>query len=70
MSSSLVTTARSTDQLRASLARVAQAASQMAAYHERVGSDQPWGLADPTSWKCSARYCDHFARACPGGAWL
>jgi hypothetical protein len=70
MNSSLVTTARSTGQLRASLARVAQAASQIAACYERFGPDQPWGFADPTSWKCSPRYCAHFENACPGGAGL
>ncbi len=70
MSSALVTTMRSPGQLRASLARVAQAASQIAAYYERFGADQPWGFADPTSWKCSPRYCPHYERACPGGAGL
>ncbi len=68
MSSTLVTTTRTIGQLRGNLARVAQAASQIAAYYERFGPDQPWGFADPTSWKCSPRFCDHFETACPGGA--
>ena len=33
------------------------------------GRDRPWGFADPTSWKCSERFC-HFWHACPGGAGL
>ncbi len=70
LSSALVTTTRTPGQLRASLARIAQAASQIAAYYERFGPDQPWGFADPTSWKCAAKYCAHFERACPGGAGL
>jgi len=70
MSSSLVTTTRSAGQLRSSLVRIAQAASQIATYYQRFGPDQPWGFADPTSWKCSPRFCDHFQSACPGGAGL
>ena len=67
MSASIITTRRSAAQLRGALARIAQAARQIAAYHERFGPDQPWGFADPTGWKCSARYCDAFG-ICPGGA--
>ena len=37
--------------------------------HERYGPDEPWGFADPSGWKCSPRYCGHFAR-CPGGGGL
>jgi PD-(D/E)XK nuclease superfamily len=69
MSTALVTTTRSIGQQRASLARIAQAASQIQALYERFGPDEPWGFADPTSWKCSERYCAHWAR-CPGGAGL
>ena len=64
---SMITTRRSVAQLRGALARIGQAARQIAAYHERFGPDEPWGFADPTAWKCSARYCDAF-RSCPGGA--
>ena len=67
MTASLVATSRSARQLRGALVRIAQAASQIVAYYERFGPDQPWGFADPTSWKCSPRYCHHHA-ACPGGA--
>ena len=47
MSSSFVTTRRSTGQLRAMLVRIAQAASQIVAAYERFGPDEPWGFADP-----------------------
>ena len=69
MSTALVTTTRTIGQQRATLARIAQAASQIHALYERFGPDEPWGFADPTSWKCSARYCSHHPR-CPGGAGL
>jgi hypothetical protein len=67
MTATLIATSRTTRQLRGTLVRIAQAASQIAACYERFGPDQPWGFADPTSWKCSPRYCPHHA-ACPGGA--
>jgi hypothetical protein len=63
---SLVTTSRSTGQLRGALARIAQVASQIVANYERFGPDEPWGFADPGGWKCSARYCEAWA-TCPGG---
>ena len=69
MSTSFVTTRRSIGQLRAMLVRIAQAASQIVAAYERFGPDEPWGFADPTGWKCSARYCSHH-RVCPGGSGL
>jgi cell filamentation protein len=56
-------------QLRGVLARLALAASQIAACYERYGPDQPWGFADPTSWKCSPRFCHAWA-SCPGGKGL
>ena len=69
MSSSLVSTSRSVGEMRGVLARIALAASQIAAFNERYGPEQPWGFADPTSWKCSPRYCHHWA-SCPGGRGL
>ena len=69
MAASLVPTSRTAGQLRGVLARVALAASQIAACYQRYGPDQPWGFADPTSWKCSARYCHAWA-TCPGGRGL
>jgi hypothetical protein len=69
LGTSLVSTTRTTGQLRGVLARLAVAASQIAACHERYGPDQPWGFADPTSWRCSRRYCIHWG-ACPGGRGL
>jgi hypothetical protein len=55
--------------MRATLARIALAASEIVATHERLGPDRPWGFADPTSWKCSDRYCGAF-ETCPGGRGL
>lgn len=69
MAASLVSTTRTLGQLRGVLARLALAASQIAACYERYGPDQPWGFADPTSWKCSPRYCHAWA-SCPGGKGL
>jgi hypothetical protein len=69
MAASLVRTRRTAGQLRGALARLALAASQIVASYERYGPDQPWGFADPTSRKCSPRYCSAW-RACPGGAGL
>jgi hypothetical protein len=69
ISTSFVVTRRTVSELRATLVRIAQAASQIAALYERYGPDEPWGFADPSGWKCSARYCGHYAR-CPGGGGL
>jgi PD-(D/E)XK nuclease superfamily len=69
MSTSLISTSRTQGQMRGVLARVALAASQIAASYERYGPDQPWGFADPTSWKCSSRFC-HAWGSCPGGRGL
>jgi hypothetical protein len=69
MSASIVTTSRSTEQLRGALVRIAQVAAQIVACYERFGPDRPWGFADPTGWKCSPRYCEHW-HSCPGGAGL
>ena len=69
MSAALITTRRTAGQLRASLARIALAAAEIDAYYQRFGPDSPWGFADPTSWKCSGRFCAHYS-ACPGGAGL
>jgi hypothetical protein len=66
MSASFITTHRTAGQLRGSLARIALAASQIAACYEQFGPDLPWGFADPSGWKCSRRYCSHWP-ACPGG---
>src|SRR4051812_28288461 len=69
MSSSFVVTRRSVGGLRATLVRIAQAASQIAALYARYGPEEPWGFADPSGWKCSPRYCAHHPR-CPGGGGL
>jgi len=69
MSATLTTTRRTPGQLRAALARIALAASEIDAHYRHFGADRPWGFADPTGWKCSERFC-HFWRACPGGAGL
>ena len=72
MSASIVTTSRSTEQLRGALARIAQVAAQIVACHERFGPDRPWGFADPTGWKCSPASARHgtaaqAAAGCRGG---
>jgi hypothetical protein len=69
MSASLVTTSRTVGQLRGALVRIAQVARQIVASYEQFGPDEPWGFADPSGWKCSARYCEAWG-SCPGGAGL
>ena len=69
MSTALVPTTRTIGQMRATLARIALAASEIVATYERLGPERPWGFADPTSWKCSAKFCSAFG-TCPGGAGL
>ena len=69
MSAALITTRRTHGQLRAALARIALAAAEIDAYYRRFGPDRPWGFADPTSWKCSERFCSAWS-SCPGGAGL
>jgi hypothetical protein len=69
MAASIVTTTRSIGQLRGALARIAQVARQIVSSYEQFGPDEPWGFADPTGWKCSARYCEAWG-SCPGGAGL
>jgi hypothetical protein len=66
---SIVTTSRSTGQLRGALVRIAQVARQIVTNYERFGPDEPWGFADPGGWKCSERYCEAWG-SCPGGAGL
>jgi hypothetical protein len=69
VTTSVTRTTRTVGELRAVLARVALAASQLEALYERFGPERPWGFADPTGWQCSERYCPHW-RECPGGAGL
>jgi hypothetical protein len=69
MGCTLVATRRTPGQLRGVLARLALAAAQIAVAYERYGPDQPWGFADPTSWRCSPRFCPAW-RSCPGGRGL
>jgi hypothetical protein len=69
MSTSLISTTRTVGQMRGVLARIALAASQIAAAYERYGPDHSWGFADPTSWRCSAKFC-HAWSGCPGGRGL
>jgi hypothetical protein len=61
-----VQTTRTRGQLQAHLARVAATARAIDALARQLGRDCPWPLADPASWKCSPRYCPHFA-GCQGG---
>jgi PD-(D/E)XK nuclease superfamily len=69
MSVALRTTTRTVGQMRATLARIALAASEIVASYQRLGPYRPWGFADPTSWKCAAKYCTAW-HTCPGGAGL
>jgi hypothetical protein len=69
MSVGLVYTTRTVGQMRATLARIALAASEITGTYQRLGPDRPWGFADPASWKCSGRYCASFD-SCPGGRGL
>jgi hypothetical protein len=69
MAASLVSTNRSIGQLRGALVRIAQAAREIVACYETFGPEEPWGFADPGSWKCSERYCEAW-HSCPGGAGL
>ncbi len=66
MSTSLVTTRRTRRQLRTTLVRYAQAAASIRAMYDAFGAERPWQFAEPTSWKCSQRYCSHWSR-CPAG---
>ena len=66
---SLVRTQRTVGQMRATLARFALAASEIVASYEQLGPDRPWGFAEPTHWKCSKKFCSHWA-SCAGGAGL
>src|SRR5687767_7094402 len=54
---------------RATLVRIAKAASQIVAAYERYRPDEPWRSPDPGGRKRSLRYCPHHA-ARPGGAGL
>jgi hypothetical protein len=50
MSSDFMTTRRPAGQVRVMLARIAQAARQIAAACERLGREEPWEFADPSGW--------------------
>jgi hypothetical protein len=67
--SKITPTRRTVGQMRAMRARVALAASQIAAAYERYGPERPWGYTEPTHWVCSRRFCPHWSD-CPGGAGL
>ena len=68
MSSSFVTTRRSVGQLRATLARIAQAASQIARPLRPLGPDEPWGFADRAAGSVAALLRPY--PRCPGGGGL
>jgi hypothetical protein len=67
VASRIVTTERDQRRRRGALARFTAMANGVAALYKEIGPEGPWPLADPTSWKCSKRFCEHFA-SCPGGA--
>ena len=62
-------TERTAGQHRATLARFALAASQIVAAYEAFGPERPWGFAEPSHWRCSAKYCAAY-RSCAGGSGL
>ncbi len=62
-------TERSAGQRRATLARIALAASQITAAYETYGPGRPWGFAEPSHWRCSEKYCNAW-KSCAGGAGL
>jgi PD-(D/E)XK nuclease superfamily protein len=64
-----IPTERDQRQLAGFWLRVAIAARQLAAYHNRFGPDEPWPFAAPDHWCCSADFCEFYER-CPGGAGL
>jgi hypothetical protein len=61
-----VGTVRSRARLQAHVTRLVATARAIDALARQLGREQPWPLADPGSWKCSRRYCAHFA-GCQGG---
>ena len=69
MSASIVTTSRSTEQLRGALVRIAQVAAQIVACYERFGPDRPWGFADPDGLEVQPPLLRAW-HSCPGGAGL
>jgi hypothetical protein len=69
IASRIVTTERDRRRRKGALARFVTMANGIAALYAQIGPEGPWPLADPSSWKCSKRFCEHFAR-CPGGAGL
>jgi hypothetical protein len=69
LGAALTATSRSIGQMRTSLARIAQVASQINAYYDAYGPDRSWGFANPTGWRCSPRFCAAYME-CPGGGGL
>jgi hypothetical protein len=58
-------TSRTKSQLEHLQRRIAMVARQIA----RCAETGDWGYAEEGSWKCSAKWCEHFA-SCPGGGAL
>jgi hypothetical protein len=69
LGAALTATSRTVGQMRTSLARIAQVASQINAYYDHYGPDRSWGYASPSSWRCSPRFCPAW-HDCPGGGGL
>lgn len=73
MSTALVGTTRTREQMTMVLTRYAMVAQQIVASYEQFGPDNPWGFAEPGHWKCSpnaegtaGRFCSHWQN-CPMG---
>jgi hypothetical protein len=69
MAAQALATTRDERRRRGVLARFAVMAQTIVALYERLGPERPWPMADPSGWRCSARWCAHFAD-CPGGRGL
>jgi len=67
MSSAFVVTRRTHAQMRVTLARIAQATSQIVALYERYGLDEPWGSPTPAAGS-ARRATAHTTRGVPGAA--
>ena len=80
MTTALVPTTRTPQQMRSVFMRAAMVASQIHAAYQQFGPERPWGFAEPGSWKCEpddssarngkpthGRFCTHWAH-CPMGA--
>jgi hypothetical protein len=82
MTTALIPTTRTPEQMRSVFMRFAMVASQITAAYNQLGPDRPWGFAEPGFWKCEpdhhasgngapvrGRFCVHWP-SCPMGRGL